>query len=104
MEHHDISESLNGSTVSKILTRKWVEINDSSNGQYSVTKNITFKTPMLRRNLRFYSDVHHSTKNEVFYYRFLMFPTDLVTFSEEIHNGKLHFLCSVYCCKRENIC
>ena len=95
MEHHDICESLNGSTVSKILTRKWVEINDSLNGQYSVTKNITFKTPMLRRNLRFYSDVHHSTKNEVFYYRFLMFPTDLVTFSEEIHNGKLHFLCSV---------
>ena len=23
------------------------------------------------------------------------FPADLVTFTEEIHNGKLHFLCSV---------
>ena len=25
----------------------------------------------------------------------LQFPADLVTFTEEIHNGKLHFLCSV---------
>ena len=24
------------------------------------------------------------------------FPADLVTFTEEIHNGKLHFLCSDY--------
>ena len=24
------------------------------------------------------------------------FPADLVTFTEEILNGKLHFLCSVY--------
>ena len=27
----------------------------------------------------------------------LEFPEDLVTFTEEILNGKLHFLCSVYC-------
>ena len=25
------------------------------------------------------------------------FPADLVTFTEEILNGKLHFLCSVKC-------
>ena len=24
----------------------------------------------------------------------LQFPADLVTFAEQIHNGKLHFLCS----------
>ena len=23
-----------------------------------------------------------------------MFPADMVTFTKEIHNGKLHFLCS----------
>ena len=34
----------------------------------------------------------HCTKNEVFHYGF---PGDLVTFTEEIYNGKLHFLCSV---------
>ena len=34
----------------------------------------------------------HCTKNEVFHYGF---PEDLVTFTEEIHNGKLHF-CAVF--------
>ena len=43
----------------------------------------------------------HCTKNEIFHWGFLqwMWPnpqeiTDLVTFTEEILNGKLHFLCS----------
>ena len=43
----------------------------------------------------------HCTKNKVFHYGFLQyiwpnpqFPADLVTFTEEIRNGKLHFLCS----------
>ena len=27
----------------------------------------------------------------------LQFPADLVTFTEEIVNGKVHFLCSVLC-------
>ena len=43
----------------------------------------------------------HCTKNEVFYYGFLQsvwpspqFPEDLITFTEEILNGKLHLLCS----------
>ena len=30
-------------------------------------------------------------------FRFLPFPADLITFTEEILNGKLHFLCSVVC-------
>ena len=29
--------------------------------------------------------------------RSIKFPADLVTFTEEILNGKLHFLCSVTC-------
>ena len=44
---------------------------------------------------------NHCTKNEVFYSGFLqkMLPNpqetaDLVIFTEEINNGKLHFLCS----------
>ena len=43
----------------------------------------------------------HCTKTEVFHYGCLQeirpnqqFPADLVTFTEEIRNGKLHFLCS----------
>ena len=43
----------------------------------------------------------HCTANGVFHQRFLQwmwpnsqFPVDLLTFTEEILNGKLHFLCS----------
>ena len=39
----------------------------------------------------------------------LQFPADLVTFTEEICNGKFHFLCSADCCcaeyeSREIVC
>ena len=36
--------------------KKWVEVNDLSSGQYSVNKNITFKTSMLRSDLCDYRD------------------------------------------------
>ena len=52
MEHHQISKLLNNS----IVTRKWIRVNDISNGQYSVNKNIRFKTPILRSDLSAYSD------------------------------------------------
>ena len=32
-----------------------------------------------------------------FFNKFLQFPGNLVTFTEEILNGKFHFLCSAYC-------
>ena len=43
MEHYEISKLLNDSTVSKFVTKKWIEVNDSSSDQYSVNKNIRFK-------------------------------------------------------------
>ena len=43
--HHKISKLLNDSTVSKFVTRKWIEVNDLSSSQYSVDKNVRFKTP-----------------------------------------------------------
>ena len=36
-----LSTLLNDSTVSKFVTKKWVEVNDLSSGQYSVKKNIS---------------------------------------------------------------
>ena len=48
MEHNKISQLLNDSTVSKFVTKKWVEVNDLPSGQCSVNKNIRFKTSMLR--------------------------------------------------------
>ena len=40
MEHHKISKLLSDSTLSKFVTRKWIEVNDLSSGQYSADKNI----------------------------------------------------------------
>ena len=36
MEQHKISKLLNNSTLSKFMTRKWIEVNNLWNGQYSV--------------------------------------------------------------------
>ena len=51
MERYKISKLLNDSTVSKFVTRKWIAVNDLSNAQYSVDKNVRFKTSMLRTDL-----------------------------------------------------
>ena len=40
------------------MTRKWIEVNDPFGDQYSVDKNIKFKTPMLRSYLQNYSDAY----------------------------------------------
>ena len=56
MEHYKISKLLNDSTVSKFVTKKWIQINGLSNGQYCVNKNIRFKNSMLRSDLCDYSD------------------------------------------------
>ena len=58
MEHYKISKLLNNSKVLKFVKRKWIELNNLSNGQYSTNKNIRFKTPISRSDLRDYSDVH----------------------------------------------
>ena len=58
MEHYKISKLLNDSTVSKFVTKKWVEVNDLASGQYSVNKNIRFKTSVLRLDLCDYSDAY----------------------------------------------
>ena len=42
--------------MTKKKKKKWVEVNDLSSGQYSVNKNIRFKTSMLRLDLCDYSD------------------------------------------------
>ena len=38
MEHYKISKPLIDSTMSKFVTKKWVEMNDLSSGQYFVNK------------------------------------------------------------------
>ena len=58
MEHCKISKLLNYLTLSKFVTKKWIEVNDLSSGQYSVNKKIRFETSMLRSDLCDYSDAH----------------------------------------------
>ena len=58
MEHYKISKLLNDSTVSKLVTKDWVKVNDLSSGQYSANKNIMFKTSVLRSDLCDYSDAN----------------------------------------------
>ena len=65
MEHYKISNLLNGSTVSKFVTKKWIEVNDLSIGQYSASKNINFKNSMLRSNLCDYSDAYIFAKRRI---------------------------------------
>ena len=59
---HKISKSLNGSTASKFVTKKSIEINDLSSGQYSVNKNLVFKTPSPRSDLCNYSNAYIAVK------------------------------------------
>ena len=61
MEHLEIFRLLNDSTV----LRKSIKVNDLSNGQYSVAKNIRLKTPMLRLDLCDYSDAYIVLKRAI---------------------------------------
>ena len=65
MEHYKISKLLNDSTISKFVTKKWIELNDLSSGQYSANENIRFKTSMLRSNLCDYSDAYIIVKETI---------------------------------------
>ena len=58
MEHCKISKSLSDSTVSKFVTKKWIEVNNLSGSQYSSNKTIRRKVPMLASDLYDYSDAY----------------------------------------------
>ena len=65
MEYYKISKLLNDSNVSKFVTKKWIEVNDLSSGQYSVNKSIRFKTSMLRSDLCNYRDAYIVIKGTI---------------------------------------
>ena len=46
------------------MTKKSIEVNDSSTAQYSVHKNMWLKTPMLRSDFCSYSDAYVNVKEE----------------------------------------
>ena len=61
MEHYKTSKLLNDSSVSKFVTKKWIELNDLSSGQYSVNRNMS----MLRSDLCDYSDAYIVVKGTI---------------------------------------
>ena len=63
MEQYKIFKFLNDSTVSKFVTRKRIDVINLTGGQYSVNKNIRFKTPMLRSDLCDYSNTYFVAKS-----------------------------------------
>ena len=65
MEHFKVFKLLSGSTVSKFVTRKWIELKSLSGGQYSVNKNIRFETPVLRSDLCDYSNAYIVVKGTI---------------------------------------
>ena len=65
MEPCKISKLLNNSTQPKSVTKKWIKVNDLSNEQRSVNKNIKFKTPILRSNLCDYNNTYIFVKGTI---------------------------------------
>ena len=65
MENYKISNLLHDSTVLKFVRKKWIEVNDLSSSQYSVNKNITFKTSMLRSDFCGYSNAYMIVKGTI---------------------------------------
>ena len=65
MQHYKISKLLNDSSVSKFMTKKWIELNDLPSRQYSINKNIRFKTLMFGSDLYDYSDAYVVVKGRV---------------------------------------
>ena len=65
MEHYKIFELLNDSAVSKFVTKKWIEVNDLSSGQYSIDKYIRFKASVLRPDLCDYNNAYIAVKERV---------------------------------------
>ena len=65
MEHCKISKILNDSTVYKFATKKWIKVNDLSSDQYSINKNIRFRTSIPKSDLCDYRDAYIFVKGTI---------------------------------------
>ena len=70
MEHQKITNLLSTASdnVPKFITKKWVEIHDQSGNaenRYNPSKNIRFKTLVLRSDLCDFSDVYIVAKGTI---------------------------------------
>ena len=60
MEYRKITRLLGNAPdkVPRFITKKWMEVYDQSGGEYSTSKQIRFKTSMLRSDVCDYSDAY----------------------------------------------
>lgn len=65
MEHYKTPKLLDNSSVSKFVKIECIDVNDLSVGQYSVNKNISFKTPMLRSDFCDYGNAYIVEKGAI---------------------------------------
>ena len=65
LEHCKISKLLNDSSISNFVKRKWIKVNNLSSSQYSLNKNIRFKTSMLKSDLCDYSNAYIVGKGRI---------------------------------------
>ena len=65
MKHYKIAKLLSDSTASKCVRRKWIKLIDYQTVNISLTKNIRFKTPILRLDLFDYSDAYIVVKRTI---------------------------------------
>ena len=56
---------LNEANDSKLVTRKWNIVNDSSKSNYDATNEITYNTEILESNLRDYNDAYILVRDDV---------------------------------------
>ena len=49
----------------RIVTKKWIEVQDQSGGNYNANKEIRIKTSMPRSDLRDYSDAYTVVKGDI---------------------------------------
>ena len=49
----------------RFVTKKWIEVHDQSEKNYSVSKEIRIKTPMLRSDLCDFSDAYIVVKGDI---------------------------------------
>ena len=65
MKYHKILNSLNKSSNSKFVARKWNIVNDQTNANYDVRNEIFHNTEVLKSNLCHYIDAYILAKGDI---------------------------------------
>ena len=60
-----LDTTFNGKDLPKFVIKKWIEVYDQSEKNYSVNKEIRIKTPMLRSDLCDFSDAYIVVKGTI---------------------------------------